>query len=581
MNEDPESLPALPKRRSGLPIIIAFLVIVAGGAGAFYWFGTRPDPFKVLVAIDADGPWWKGGSTSEDISEEIAEGLDKIGFEVVKTNDKQAISALSESKSPAEAARNLRAGFVISGSVEPEVIEHPVEGGFVEVRAKVTLEVSLTGSDAPPEKDTFTSWAGGPTKKDAMKILGEQIASRAFDASVPRITGHPIVKDKLDRGDMQALVRLDAAKRFAESRARQLKDAVAAYEALATTHREHKGPRPISYHGDFRGLDFLAGVGPAGALVNTQGKRPFYHPKRSELEWILDLETVAWRSAAARSDGAEDRVLWSGYHVLGYPAAAPDGSAVLFVEDLFGRAKTLTIVDASGTPRRVMLHEQARFDNPEIAPGGAAAAMYVRLCYGCGRDFAVLSMTDGATLFRRDHAGETDEGYGGYTWLDATKVVYVVRPALTEAGSLGGDELRIVEVASRAATDSKLASLEGERCGGPSTSADGKKILLACSGATYRAVVFDAATGEKTETTIVGLSPVLSPDGTRVAYTRNGDVFVAPVAGGAEVRLTENPFYERHPLWSPDDKRIYFESQAEDPTFKSKTVGVVASVEAP
>ncbi|NUO54505.1 MAG: hypothetical protein HOV80_37145 [Polyangiaceae bacterium] len=576
MTEEPESLPALPKRRSGLPILIAFLLLVGGGAFALYWFSTRPDTFKVLVAIDADGPWYKDGDTSEAISEEIAGGLDKIGFEVVKTDDKEAIAVLKKSKTLEDAAFDLRAGFVISGTVDPEVIEHPVEGGFVEVRAKVTLEVTLIGSDTPPEKDTFTAWAGGPTKKDAMKILGDSIASRAFDASVPRITGHPLVKEKLERGDMTALVRLDAAKRFLETRAAQLEAAKLGYDTVKETRTAHKGPRPITYYGDFRGLDFLAGTGPAGALINTQGKRAFYHPKRSELLYINDLETVAWRT-----EGADDKVLWSGYHVLGYPAAAPDGSAVLFVEDLFGRAKTLTVVDSSGTPRRVMTHEQARFDNPEIAPGGGAAAMYVRLCYGCGRDFAVFALTDGTTLFRRDHAGEADEGYGGYAWIEPKKAVYVVRPAVTEVGSVGGDELRVVDITSRPATDTKLASLEGERCGGPSTSADGKKILLACSGMTYRAVVFDAASGERTETTIIGISPVISPDGTKAAYTRDGDVFVANLADGAETRLTQNEFYERHPLWSTDNKRVYFESQAEDPMFKGKSVGVVASVEAP
>ena len=50
MTEDkPESLPRIPKRRSGLPILAVFVAVVAGGAGFLYYRMTRPDPFKVLV----------------------------------------------------------------------------------------------------------------------------------------------------------------------------------------------------------------------------------------------------------------------------------------------------------------------------------------------------------------------------------------------------------------------------------------------------------------------------------------------------------------------------------------------------
>lgn len=576
--EEPESLPPVPKRRSGLPILIGFLVIVAGGGLLFAYLLTRPDPFKVLVAVDADGPWWKGGTTSEEISQEIADGLEKIGFEVVKTTDREAIEILSNAASPVEAAKKLRAGFVIHGVTEPEVIEHPVEQGFFEVRGNVTLTVSFVGSEASKEEDTFTTWAGGPSKKEAMKILGEQIANRAFDASLPRITGHPVVKEKLDKGDIQAVVRLDAARRFAESRSRQLAEADAAYQALASERRDHKGPFPITYHGDFRGLTYLAGTGEKGALVNTQGKRPFYHPRRTDLEWINDLETVAWRGSDDK-----DTVLWSGYHVLGYPAAAPDGSAVLFVEDLFGHAKTLTVASGTEKPRRVMVHEQARFDNPEVAPGGRAAAMYVRLCYACKRDFAVISLADGATLFRRDSAGEIDEGYGGYAWVGPARAVYVVRPGgVNENGELYPEELRAVDVASPPAKDDRLALLEGERCGGPASSADGKRIVMGCaSTSAYRLVLVDAASGERTDTEVAGLSPSLSPDGSRIAYTKDGDVYLYSIAERKETRLTANPFYERRAVFSADGHRVYFESQAEDPTFKSRTVGAIASVAVP
>jgi hypothetical protein len=373
-------------------------------------------------------------------------------------------------------------------------------------------------------------------------------------------------------------VRLDAARRFAESRARQLEEANTAYDQLAAERREHKGPFPVTYHGDFRGLAYLAGTGKDGVLVNTQGRRPFYHPKRTDLEWINDLETVAWRG-----DDGKDTVLWSGYHVLGYPAAAPDGAAVLFVEDLFGHAKTLTVAEGAEKPRRVMIHEQARFDNPEVAPGGRAAAMYVRLCYACKRDFAVISLADGATLFRRESAGEIDEGYGGYTWVSPTRAVYLVRPGgLTEAGDLYPEELRYVDISAPPPKDDRLVQLEGERCGGLAASADGKRLVLGCSGANaYRLVVVDPANGERTETEVAGLSPSLSPDGSRIAYTKNGDVYVYSIADKKETRLTENPFYERRAVFSADGRRVYFESQAEDPTFKSRTVGVVASVALP
>ncbi len=576
---EPESLPVIPKRRSGLPILLGFLVVLVGGGLTLAYLLTRPDPFKVLVAVDVDGPWWKGGAASEEISEEIADGLEKIGFEVVRTNDSAAISVLSSASSPVEAAKKLRAGFVVHGVTTPEVIEHPVEQGFVEVRAKVTLTVSYVGSGGSDAEDVFTTWAGGPTKKDAMKILGEQIANRAFDASLPRITGHAIVKERLDAGEIQAVVRLDAARRFSASRDKQLEEANAAYDKLLRERREHKGPLPITYLGDFRGLWYLAGTGASGALVNTQGRRPFYHPKRTDLEWLTELETVAWHDGSGTPT-----VLWSGYHVLGYPAAAPDGAAVLFVEDLFGHAKTLTVVEGSKEPRRVIVHEQARFDNPEVAPGGRAAAMFVRLCYACKRDFAVISLLDGNTLFRRESAGEIDEGFGGYGWAGASRAIYLYHPGgVAESGEPLPEELRVVDVSQSPAKDDRLVALEKERCGGLSASADGKRVVLGCSAETgeYRLVLFDTASGARTNTSAAGLSPSLSPDGSRIAYTRDGDVFVYTVDTAKETRLTDDPFYERRALFSADGRRVYFESQAEDPTFKGRTAGVVAWVDVP
>ncbi len=574
--EEPASEPLVVRRRSPLPFLAVVAALVLGGAGLAWYLATRPDPFKIVVAVDLEGPWWDGSAPAEAVAEEVGDGLDKIGFEVVKTTDRAAISALAAAATPRDAARALGAGFVLSADVKREVIEHPIEGGYFELRAEVTLRVQHVAEDRA-EEQTFTSWAAGVTREDAMKILREQIANRAFDAALPRLTGHPVIREKLERGDVGALVRLDAAKRFVETRQRQVEEAAAAdAKVLADRQAAPADPAPITYHGTFSGVDYLGGTGAKGALVNRQGRRPFYHPKRARLEWLNDLETVSWRAP----DGGEE-VLWSGYHVLGYPAVAPEGSPVLLVEDLFGGAKTLTVIDAGAEPRRVLVHKSARFDNPEVAPGGAHAAMYVRLCYGCSRDLAVLSLKDGVTAFRRA-SGSEDEGYGGYAWLDARRVAYVVAPGAEGIDGRASEELRVVDVGSVPATDALLVSLGEDRCAGPSASADGRHVVMMCAGPTTgsRLVLFDTTDGKRTEAGVAGAAPALSRDGKRVAYTRGADVFVLTWEGLTEKRRTRNEFVERNVQFSADGARVYFESQAEDPNLKTRTVGVVASVPA-
>src|SRR4030095_8583187 len=107
-------------------------------------------------------------------------------------------------------------------------------------------------------------------------------------------------------------------------------------EALEKQRTEAKsGLAEIAYHGKGASQDTLGGSSPEGALVKTADVRPFFSPDAFEMHWISSLETLEWR----QPDGKR-RVLWSGYNLYSYPSAPAAGTPVVFVEDLFGWAKT-------------------------------------------------------------------------------------------------------------------------------------------------------------------------------------------------------------------------------------------------
>lgn len=591
--EAPESEYVI-RRKPMWPFFAVLAAIVATVGGGVYWLTNRPDPFKVLIAIDVNGQWWEGSKPAAMLADQIAEGLSKVGFEPIKGGDPKVDKVLSKSKTPEEAARKLGAGFVIYGSLSPQLTEHPVEGGFIEARTNAKIMVRyVTDSEGQAAEVPIVAWSGGQTKAEALDLMAENVAERIFDGALPKLFEHEVIKSKIDRGDVSAVVRLDDAKKFLEIRKRRLDEVKKAYDKANQEHAESDDPAKISYHGEFHEQNYLGGTGEAGPLLLSANVSPFIMPKSFDLAWITQLETLAWRSA----DG-KDKVIWSGYHIMGYPSVAPEGFPVVFVEDLFGRAKTITVAEADGSSRRVRVDAKARYVNPKVSPKGKAAALYEKACRTCGGNFTVVSLADGKALYFRAsntdaEIGEASESYGGYTWIDDHQAAFLVQgkegppPEKDDEGNLvqlaAVQEVRVVDVGTTPPLERLLAQLEPEqKCEAPDASPDGKLIAMTCSSESGWVLTFvDTSAGSKSATAERAAAPSWSPDGKKVAFERGGNIFVFNYETRAATQLTKNAFVERLPRFSRDGRRIYFESQLKDPNNSRRIVSVPASVEAP
>jgi hypothetical protein len=345
--EPPPESEYVIKRRPMWPFLVGLLLVAAGILGAVAYFMTQPEPLRVLVAIDYDGEPWEGSKASAHFSDAICDKLKKVGFEPVKVGDPAVDKVLEKAKSPEEAAWKLKAAFVITGKLTPTVVEEKLPPGaseekYFEARVDADLEVrQITDPKGKVSTAHVSNWSGAQTKDDAIRIVGEGLSDMVFDEVASRMMEHPTIKDLLAGTDIKALAQIQDAKKFVERRKNMLGDVAKRYEELEKTYTgTPQAPRPIKYLSRFDADDHLAGVGPDGVLVQTADVSPLVSPDSAELGEIIRLETLEWRSAG----DAAPRVVWKGYHLYSYPSCASSGSPVVFVEDLFGRAKTITVV---------------------------------------------------------------------------------------------------------------------------------------------------------------------------------------------------------------------------------------------
>ncbi|MRG97470.1 PD40 domain-containing protein [Polyangium spumosum] len=561
----------VPRKRRFWPLAGALLALA--GAGAFFSLRSlrEPEPLRVVVAVDLDGHFWDGSRASALLVNELCQRLDAIGFEPVRAGDPEVLEVLREAESPEEAAKTLRAAFVVKAKLTPEMIEHPVEGGYFEVRADASIEVRHV-RDEVPQAGRLVSWAGGKGKADALRRLAETLALQAFDQVAPHLVKHPAIDAIFKGNDIKLAGHVAKAKKYVEVRGERLNEAERTYKDLENRRRIfEKGPAKITYHSAIGADDALGGSATPGVLVKTAPITPFVAPRTMKLSWITGLETLEWRAP-----GSERKVLWSGYHLFSYPAAAPDGSRVVFAEDLFGWAKTLTVVDPDGTSRRLRIDAEHRFSSPKVAPGGKAAALYDRPCRDCPGKLAVVSLDDGKTLFERLPEGGF---FSGFAWVGPQKLAFLYTPSEAEAPPR--QTLYVADLgASPPAAKPLLQVPAEERFDTMEASRDGKKLVAERGGSSTRLALVDVDAGEILPVNVVYAvqNPSFSPDGKRVAFTRFGDVFFYDIEQGNTRMLTENPWNERYPVFSEDGSRIYFESTSDDPNYERRNMSLIGSV---
>lgn len=581
---EPE-IPVAPRRRRLAPL----LAVSAAALSVAGYFGVRslaePAPLRVVVAVDLDGHFWQDSRPSAVLVNELCQRLDASGFEPVRAGDPEVLEVLSKAKDADEAARKLHASFVITAKLTPEVIEHDNLGetrdgkprrGF-EARVDGAIEVHHVGEESPG-KGRLVSWAGAADKAEALRLLGKGLGSQAFDQILPRLVEHPSIQAIFKSDDIKLADKVSKAKKYVEARNARLEEARTSYADLEKRRKEFdKGPAKVTYHSAISSQDGLGAVSSQGLLVKTADVTPFVVPRTLELNYIAGLETLEWRDPAA----GRKTPLWAGYHLFSYPSATPGGGPVVFVEDLFGWAKTITVVTPDGKFRRVRTDAEHRFVDPKIAPGGAACALYDRPCHDCRANLLVVSLDSGKALFER----QSEEGsvYSGFGWLGPQKLAYLFTPP--PADHEGAEEPRVElhvadlsksppedEVVYRTNPGKSLGSLEASR--------DGKRLVMEYFDGWARLGVFDLE--EKNfsshDAGFEARGPSFSPDGATVAYVRGGDVFLYDLRSKQSRRLTKNPWRERYPIFSEDGARVYFESQGEDPLFDRRTLSLVGSV---
>ena len=588
------------KKRPMWPFFAVLLVIAGGITAAVLHFIHKPEPLRVLVVLDLQGTPWDGSEPASKLTDAVAERLENIGFDPVKTGDPEVDKILTKAKTPDEAARKLKAAYIVEARLDPKIIEEKVGNGYFEVRvdAPITVRHVDDAKDKVAE-GRVSAWSGATSKDGALDLVAASLSDMVFDQVAPRLMANPkTVAILAGDEDIHAMDQIQKAKGFVALRQKRLDGAAKAYAELdgARSNAPQK-IRKITYHGSFSEADALAGAGPDGFLVQTADQTPFVSPKSADLERILQLERLEWRSF----DGSKPpKVVWSGYHLYGYPTSS--SNSIVFVEDVFGWAKTVTVVGPDGTANRVRVDPQVRFVDPKISPDGKAAALYAKPCRTCAASFMVISLVDGKTLYDRKAATDdpqvpSNDIYGGYTWVDASRVVLLVKPrvdpALAELAALDKHDkdsapsvtldVLAIDVGAGGAKVDRVAGFDAnESFEWPTASPDKKTIAVAHGSANGSDIALvDLTTGKLVDLHAGAgcLDPVFSPDGATIAFDEGGDIHLVHVADSKTEDLTENDFPERYPLFSPDNKHVYFESVGRDPNFDGRRVAVIASVE--
>ncbi|WP_437281959.1 hypothetical protein WME90_15795 [Sorangium sp. So ce375] len=579
--EPPESIEALvPKRRLWPVFAVLGLVIAAAGLVAFRSM-TATDPLRILVAIDLDGYWWEGSQPAARLSDELGEHLAELGFDPVKGGDPKVMKALESAKDPKEAAKALGAGFIIEAHLAPEIVEHPIKEGYFELRADAP--VTLTFLDKGTSTEGRLRGYSGATKKDrAMALLANSMASQALDAVIAQLMDHPSVREITEGSDIKLLERLASARRFVKDRAANLDRAAGAYASRAKEVEAEEQGR-VTFLSPPAAEDLLVGTAEGGYFVKTADVSVFHSVRSRDLARSEALETVEWRpldrQAAPTTDPGAVKPMWRGYHVYSYPSSQRDGDRVALVEDFFGWAKTITVVDRSGQSKRVRVDPEHRFVDPKLAPGGRFVAVYDRPEAGAQADLMVLDTDGGKEVFGLH---TENQSLGGFAWLDETRLAFVYVPDASEDDA---PHLAVVDVSKQPLSiERPFRAKPGEDLRNPAASKDGTKIVCVVDGDEPGIAVIDTATWRRKVYAAPGGAswPAFSPDAARVAFETRGaggtDIAVLALSTGEIKKLTAGSATERVPRFSADGKRVLFEVRYRDPVFPQKrSISRVAS----
>lgn len=580
---------ALPRVRTPLwPLFLIVALLAAGGAWVGWRWHRATDPLTVLVAIDVDGQWFEGSQAAAWLADALNAQLEELGFTPVRPGNPEVLDALEGIDDLGEAARAVGAGFVVGGAVALDVIEHPVQGGYVEIRATGTAEVRHVDDDEAAEGAPVRGWVGARERERALQRLMTRSMQRQIASEVlPRLLGHPVLAERLEQ-DLSTMGALADASRFVERRRLLLADADEKYRAaIARRQAAEKGPAPVTYHGDAADDDGLCGAGPRGICVRTDRVDTILTPGARRLGQQRALETVEWRR-----DG-EVEVRWTGYNIYDYPKVSLDGDYVGFSEDVYGWAKAPVLIGPTGEATRLRVDPEKRFTSVEPAPGGASVACWVREGRDAPPGLVVLD-ANGDWRYEIEPAGGR---FDDFAWrLPEQLLVLYTPPAEGEEPAPKGYAAERQTLWRQPAFGGDPTALytveEGESLSWMRVSRGGGRAIFARRHPEAPGLlVLDLESGEARPIPLAGRTsaPAFDATGERVVFNieppgRGGDEEVAIIELAADdpaatLRvLTDNPWRDRYPQFDPSGERVWFEQLGRDPVHERRGTSLIASV---